>query len=201
MTKSKILAPSRLRPRLRLRLWTILLLAGASSLPAAPAVAQEPAAPMAPVTPRGGGFGAAGQIAISGELSAHFRKHSGDGSELGIQPAFDYFIAPNVSVGGVVGLTYASGNPSSTTIRVGARAGYNLNLVDNIGFWPMAGVYFSHFSRRPDSSNSSFLRVFAPFLYHLVPHLFVGLGPILDLELSGGGGNSYGLESTVGGWW
>ena len=44
------------------------------------------------------------------------------------------------------------------------------------------------------------MNMFAPFLYHLVPHLFVGAGPSLSFLLSGGDGSSYGLDFVLGGW-
>ena len=147
------------------------------------------------------GFGAPGQIAISGEMEGHLH----NGWELRLHPALDYFIAPNVSVGGALGITYdhpGSPSPSVTTVEVAARVGYNLNIVDRISFWPRVGIAYSHTSVASSpstSSSSTALTLFAPFLYHLVPHLFVGAGPSFGLSLNGGG-NSYGLDTIVGGW-
>jgi hypothetical protein len=148
----------------------------------------------APRPQPGGGFGAPGQWVITGDFEAHF--HSG--YQLRVHPALDYFIVPNVSVGGVLGLTYTSGSPSQTEVDVGARAGYNLNVNNQISFWPMAGIFFTHLSGRPDT-NSTVFHLFAPFLFDLVPHLFVGLGPSFNIDLSGGG-TSWGIDSIVGGW-
>jgi hypothetical protein len=149
----------------------------------------------------GSGFGAPGQVVITGDLEGHLR----NGWQLRLHPALDYFIASNISVGGVAGITYNSGNPSVTTFDLGARAGFNLGINDALTFWPTVGIFFHHTSvgstaaSNGSSSNSSSLEIFAPFLYHLVPHLFVGAGPIFDLALNGGG-NSYGLQTVVGGW-
>jgi len=162
--------------------------------PAAPAAAQwlEGGGPNAPATAT---FGGAGQIAISGDLEAHLRS----GWELRIHPAADYFIIHNLSLGGVLGLTYTSGEPSTTTVDLGARVGYNLAIAEQIGIWPRVGLFYAHTSRHPDSSSTAVLRLDAAFLYHLAPHLFVGLGPYFTQDIDGGG-HGYGIDSTVGGW-
>jgi hypothetical protein len=171
---------------------------GISTLLASPARAQNG---FARNPDAGAGFGAPRQIVITGAFEGHLH----NGWELRLHPSVDYFIAPNVSVGGVIGIQYNSGNPSVTTIDVGARAGYNLHIVDQFGFWPMAGIYFSSTrvsstaTTPSSSSNSTFLGIFAPFLVHIVPHFFVGAGPSFNLAL-GNGGNSYGLDTVVGGW-
>ena len=150
-----------------------------------------------PAHAQGGGFGAPGEIVIRGDFEGHLR----NGWELRLHPAIDYFIADNVSVGGLVGLQYNSGNPSSTTIELGVRAGYNLAIVNPVSFWPTIGILYQHHSNSTGmgSSSSTVLEIFAPFLYHIVPHFFVGAGPIFDLPLSSGG-NSYGLQTVIGGW-
>jgi hypothetical protein len=145
--------------------------------------------------PPGNAFGAPGQWAITGDFEGHIR----NGWELRLHPSLDYFIAPNVSVGGLVGLTYDSGNPSTTTLDLGARAGYNINVADRVSFWPKVGIIYHHFSSGGNSSSSTSLELFAPFLFHVVPHLFLGVGPFFDLPLDSGG-NSYGLQTVVGGW-
>jgi len=143
----------------------------------------------------GGSFGAPEQIAISGDLEAHL--HSG--WELRLHPAADYFIIRNVSVGGAAGVTYTSGSPATTVIDIGARAGYNLAITDVVGIWGRAGLFYSHYSRHPDSSTTALLRLDAPILIHLVPHLFVGLGPYFTQDVNNSG-HGYGVDSTVGGW-
>ncbi|HET6146034.1 MAG TPA: hypothetical protein VFH68_00760 [Polyangia bacterium] len=161
---------------------SLAVIAGGATLAPLPARAQ------------GGGFGAPGQIVIRGDFEGHLR----NGWELRLHPAIDYFIANNVSIGGVVGLQYNSG-PSTTTVELGVRAGYNLAIVNQVTFWPTAGIFYSHFSNDMTSGSSTFLEIFAPFLYHIVPHFFVGAGPIFDLSLDNNG-NGYGLQTVIGGW-
>jgi hypothetical protein len=50
------------------------------------------------------------------------------------------------------------------------------------------------------TSTNTWLTIYVPFLFHLAPHFFVGLGPSAQLHLSGGGGNEWGLDSMLGGW-
>jgi outer membrane protein with beta-barrel domain len=150
---------------------------------------------------QGAAFGAPGSIAITGDFEGHLR----NGWELRLHPSLDYFIAPNVSIGGVVGLQYRSGTPSATTLDLGVRAGYNLAITPVVSFWPQVGIYYSHTTisstaNSPSSSSSSTsLGVNAPFLYHIATHFFLGAGPFFNLPLDGGG-NSYGLQTVVGGW-
>jgi hypothetical protein len=143
---------------------------------------------------RAGAFGAPGSIVITGELEGHL--HSG--WELHLQPAFDYFIATNVSVGGLIGFTHDSGNPDRNAFDIGVRAGYNLAISVPVTFWPTAGI-FIHREFGTNGSTSASLNIFAPFLFHLVPHLFVGVGPDFELPLNGGG-TGYGVRTVVGGW-
>ena len=173
------------------------LLAAVAFASASPAAAEEAARSggFAPTAVAGGGFGGVGQIAISGDLEAHLRS----GWEIRIHPAADYFIIPNVSVGGVAGITYTSGSPGTTVIDIGARAGYSLGITDKIGIWGRTGIFYSHYSRHPDSSSTTLFRLDAPILYHLAPHVFAGIGPYFTQNL-GGGGHGYGLDSIVGGW-
>jgi hypothetical protein len=155
----------------------------------------EPAAPpaaFAPVAAKGMGFGSQGQIAISGELRLHLQ----DDYVL-VQPALDYFIVQSVSVGGLLGAEFRGDDETSLTI--GLRAGYNLNITERFSFWPTVGVYVNRWSNRTDSNVTSRLGIYAPFLFHIVPHLFVGLGPFFNLPL-GEGDDSIGITSVVGGW-
>jgi hypothetical protein len=168
------------------------------------AVAQNTASAFAPAPQPGGGFGAQGQFAISGaavevnSASASFR--TGGSGSIFIHPAADYFIVNAVSVGGVFGFGH-SGNV--TTIEIGARAGFNLNITEHIGIWPMAGISVTHISDSSmagTSSTPATLTIFAPFLYHIVPHLFVGAGPSVFVALNGHNDNAFGIDSIIGGW-
>jgi len=150
----------------------------------------------------GQGFGAQGQIAISGETGVAFDKVNHGGWTFGIKPAGDYFILPSVSGGIVAGLIL--GNNSYSEELVGARAGYNINVTPALGAWAKVGVAYDHTSSKLGNAtvtnSTTWLTVDVPITFHIVPHLFVGLGPYYYLKVAGDGNTGYGVHSMVGGW-
>lgn len=197
--------PARASRLLGLSLFTAL------ALTTAPSFAQSDVAPMAATGPGIGAyannFGQAGQIVISNSLGLiggldglglGVGRYEGGTWVVVVQPALDYFVAPNISVGGLVGLRYTkpSFGDSNTELHLGARAGYNLVLTDVISLWATLGIKFVD-PGVGDSFTSA--KVFAPFLFHPVPHFFVGLGPSFEQGLSDSFTN-FGLESLIGGY-
>jgi len=165
--------------------------------------APPPAAP-APAASGGlgQGFGDTGQIVISGEAAAFFSKTNKAGWTAQISPALDYFIMPSISIGGNV--TALVGDHSHTGFGAGARAGYNLNVTENLGAWPIAGITYAHESSTTGNTTTSLssttANFYAPVLYHIIPHLFAGFGPFYNLHIAGTGNHQYGVRSVVGGW-
>jgi Outer membrane protein beta-barrel domain len=191
-------------------------------------------APVAPAAPRLR-FGSPGELAISSDANLGLTGTttggvnggpSSSGWNLTLMPAADYFVIQGLSVGGFVNFTHtevsspsttpgdtASSSLSINTFGIGPRIGYNIPINDWISVWPKAGISFSDTSVSGGGSGTRWtLVLFAPFLYHLASHFFVGLGPILSADLaaneSPANGNSgpaakvvtYGLAFTVGGW-
>jgi hypothetical protein len=172
----------------------------------------------------GAQFGRAGQLAIQADLELRFQGFSGSnnggtGSDIVVQPAADYFVIDNLSVGGMItfeNLTFDNGGGGSTTTTTfgfAPRVGYDIAIVDKLSFWPDLFVEYStaSTSNNGGSENIFSLGVFAPLLFHPVPHFFVGLGPDLSTELSHDRSNNgqtrgvskltqYGVMSTIGGW-
>jgi len=148
----------------------------------------------------GQGFGAQGQLAISGELAASFDKVNHSGWRFTLQPSADYFVLPSISAGLVAAISL--GDNSYTRELVGARAGYNLNVTEHVGVWGKIGVAYQHLSAGEPSvsTSSTYLTVDIPILYHIAPHLFVGIGPYYYLKVAGDGNTGYGFHSLVGGW-
>lgn len=158
-----------------------------------------PAATPAPAGALGQGFGEQGQFVISGEMNAGFTKVNHAGWVLGVKPAADYFIVPSISIGAALG--FAIGNDDAKGFEVGARAGYNLNVTENIGVWPIVGVSYNKVTGANNSGfSSTYGNLYLPLLYHIVPHVFAGIGPFYNLKIAGDGEHSYGFRSTVGGW-
>jgi len=128
-----------------------------------------------------------------------FHKGGGDWT-ISLHPSLDYFLINSVSLGATFGYTYSPADTGTTTIDLGGRAGFNLNINDHLGFWPAAGVAVKLFSSNHSTSTTTAFAIFAPFLYHLVPHLFVGLGPSFAVVMTGGSGKTYGIDFVLGGW-
>ena len=160
------------------------------------------AAPMAAVA---SSFGAAGQWVASmrtapGGGYAFFHKNGGNW-ELSIHPAIDYFITSRISIGGVFGYSRSPGMTTGVnTLDFGARAGFNLDITGAFSIWPMAGLAARVRSAERVTNTSTALQIFAPFLWHPVPHAVVGLGPQLQAGLSGGDYTEYGVDFIIGGW-
>jgi hypothetical protein len=180
---------------------TILTLSGAAR-------AEGEAAGFAPATAGGTGFGAPGQIVLSmGAMSDQhfFFHHEGGTWTLQLSPALDYFLTPHLAVGAVIGYQYTSGgggtNADGTNrFHVGGRVSTNLDINDRFSVWPLGGLFFQRASANHESTSNTWIGVFAPFLFHLAPHFFVGLGPSFQLNLQGPQGNEYGIDSVLGGW-
>jgi hypothetical protein len=194
----------------------IAVLATAAFMSPSPAHAQDDSAPFAnppppaaaPMAAVGRSFGAAGQWVGSMRTSpgsgfVYFHNPSGAGWEISIHPAVDYFLAQRISIGGVFGYTYApgtSGAAGTTTVDLGARAGFNLDITGAFGFWPTAGIAARVLRAERVTTTSSALQIFAPFLWHPAGHVFAGLGPSFNAGLSGGDYTEFGLDFIIGGW-
>lgn len=211
------------------------------------ALAQEPPPPPAgemppptappPVAAPGGGagvFGSQGQISVSVDLPftngapQFFLFHesvSMDGPSqwnFALAPAGDYFIAPNISIGGIIGISHGSVDfgggysGSGTGFAIGPRVGYVFNLTDQVSIWPRAGIQYLYQSTTVagmDGSASAVpLVVDVPVLWHPASHFFLGAGFLLSTQLSNSvsaGGLSMdqpkttdiGIDAMIGGYW
>jgi len=166
------------------------------------ASAQDPppaASSGMPAGSLGQGFGEQGQVVISGESFTQFNKVNGQGWDFALQPAADYFIVPNVTIGGALG--FAIGSDELRAFRVAGRAGFNFNFTEQLSIWGRAGISYGWSSVLGNSSAETFANLFAPINYHIVPHVFVGVGPFYNAKISGDSSNNYGFASVVAAWW
>lgn len=164
-------------------------------------------------------FGAKGQIAISSDAALTIQRRTISGAPGGttsiqLAPAADYFVAPNLSLGGFVGFDYTtSGDNSSSRFSIGPRIGYNIPFSDLVSFWPKLGFSFASTSSTiavttgptttstTTSSTAFALNLYAPVMFHPVRHFFAGFGPFLDTDLSGDAkATVFGAKLTIGGW-
>jgi hypothetical protein len=148
------------------------------------------------------------------------------GSEFGftLAPAADYFVIDNLSLGLEVLFGYDTVSPPSnpaplpqpqsinvTTYGIAPRIGYNIPIGNLLSIWPK--VFFEHAGYSLGGggqgyANIQFFGAYAPILYHLVPHFYIGIGPNVLFELGestdGASGNSkitsYGVFASAGGW-
>jgi hypothetical protein len=167
-------------------------------------------------------FGEAGQKAISSDVGMSISNTSvsgvdGSSTVLVLRPALDIFVADSLSVGGFVGVEYASSpGGSSQSISIGPRVGYDVFLSDRVSFWPKIGFAVARTNQTDDGAtlpggvvvgeddedNTSVqLNLFAPILFHPVQHFFLGLGPALDQDLTGEAkATVVAVRLTIGGW-
>jgi hypothetical protein len=163
-------------------------------------------------------FGSVGQLAISSDVALLIQHSSQDATTVQFAPAADYFITRNLSLGGVILFDYTQADQSDATrFSIGPRVGYNLAFTDMLGVWPKLGFSYTHTSVSTDidlpaqgdgndltasvSGNHFTLNLFAPVMFHPVPHFFVGFGPFLDADLSGDNKTTvFGGRLTLGGW-
>jgi len=163
---------------------------------------------------------------IEGQSSSVPGGGSSSGFSFVFAPAADYFVLPRLSVGGQILYAHVSAtvpsqggggsvSASGDVWGFSPRVGYDLNFGNRVSFWPKVYVEYSNASMSTGgpsvSSNRLALGIYAPFLFHPVPHFYVGVGPNLATDLSSGvssGGQSgdgpkttqYGLLVTLGGW-
>jgi hypothetical protein len=162
---------------------------------------RPPAIPTVAADSPSGIFGERGQLAISSDAGFSLSNTSisdvdGSSTLLVLRPSVDYFVVNYLSVGGFLGVQYASTpGGSSTQVSVGPRVGYNIPLSALFSFWPKLGFSFASTSQEEDdnvspdgevilgsdeSSTSLQLNIFAPVMFHPVEHFFLGLGPAFE---------------------
>jgi hypothetical protein len=195
---------------------TALLLTPAfSALAQEPPLAAPPAEPLpatmpAPATPAAApastsAFGSLGQLVLSVDLpftneapqfAIYHESVSMGGTSsttVEIEPSLDYFVMPNLSVGGEVGVLHGDGiggisGATVTAIVIEARVGYNVPINDLFSLWPHLGIGYEHISASSGGTSASGYAipfvVTVPVLWHPASHFFVGLGPTLTTELA-----------------
>jgi hypothetical protein len=171
-------------------------------------------------------FSKQGHLAISsdanvGLVGTSTNNDGGSSLKLTLQPAVDYFVIDNLSLGGFVLYSHESSSPGgggpsshSDTFGVGPRIGYNIPLSDTLSFWPKAYVQMAYSTAYSGGSSTDMtwdVGGYAPLVVHPAPHFFLGLGPYVQTEFAntvsannqsqtGPKTTEYGLQFTVGGW-
>ena len=189
---------------------------------APPGYAPPPEAAPPPAAAASGGFGVVGQMTISDDLQLVAARHSESlggqsmsKTTVSLNPAVDYFVAQNFSVGGQLLIGFESNDAGDiTTIGLTPRAGYNVPLSPVASLWPRAGIGYFHTSNSYSGTGimgTSGYRVtlsaFVPVLFQPAPHFFIGGGPFLSTDLVSKFQQmdytkvtDFGLQSTIGGY-
>jgi len=170
---------------------------------------------MASAASAGERFGEKGTISPSGSVTLGFFGSGSNGS--GFAPAAMFFVADGLAVGGSALLFYNSGGSYSVaSYGIAPSVGWNAWVRDRLSFFPQISLQvirtqlISGGDVRTDELQT---RIYLPFLLHVTPHFFIGLGPSATIELAsrtrgsspfGTGFASNGslvlLNSVIGGW-
>ena len=203
-------AHAAIRPRSRRYsqgLAVVLALSALAVVTARPASAQEfptsdpsYAAPNPELGQVREGFGAPGVIAISSDFDLSFfhnteslNDQDQSTTSLRLAPNLQFFVADNVGVGGLFVLEYASSDPvSSVGLALGPSVSYNIPVGERSSLYPTLVLTYGWSKTTVDqaggsqsaSSNAFTLLIKVPFLFHPFPHVFVGFGPLIQLDLS-----------------
>lgn len=100
-----------------------------------------------------------------------------------LQPALDYFVIPNLSLGGAVLLDINAppGGPTRTIFGIAPDVGFEIALSDTWSIWPQLALPMEF----PNNGGASVaINIFVPFLVHPVEHFFFGLGPGFEQGLT-----------------
>jgi hypothetical protein len=152
-----------------------------------------------------GNFGAAGQLVFSSGFSGEIGYTSGprDYFLVDLQPAADYFLKDNFSLGGsILFRTEFQSGDNPLLVGLGVRAGYNIPLSGSVSVWPRLGLAVVHSNGEGIlGGEDTYLEVSvdAPFLVHVAPHFFIGGGPELVTQLRDPTVASLGARAILGG--
>lgn len=152
-------------------------------------------------------FGSRGQVVIDGRafLGHAARSQLGDElTEVGVGVTVGYFLIQNFAIDGTVVLAYGTAALADRTeAALGGGAHVNIPLTTTVSFYPGARLSLGYsrtafanfgFPRGDVSFDRDALTLVleAPFLFHLVEHVFIGAGPLVttDLVVEGEGSNA-----------
>jgi hypothetical protein len=169
---------------------------------------------------------------VSGAFSASFGNldyESGQASSttISVQPAGDYFVEHNLSVGGAIFFRYSNvvsaiyTQAKSVSDGFYVRLGYNLPIGDLVSLWPVVaiGAWETHHKLsapengytstvngvRVDVGRSTELKetavyaeLYVPLLLHPASHFFLGIGPDMFVDLSHSAGTASNKRTFLG---
>lgn len=178
-----------------------------AEIPPAPSVAQAPSYEKEEER-----LGEAGQLALSGdlELAMQYQNYSAPNGQddpdanwqLTVAPAFDYFFAENMSIGGYFAFQYTDldGDDNIKGWHVAPRFGYNIPFNDDVSLWLKVGVGYVRqtFDDGSDITEQKFrITAFTPFVFEPADHFFIGIGPNFYTDLISDREGDDGVKTTA----
>jgi hypothetical protein len=151
-------------------------------------------------------FGSKGQIVPFGSVSyAHSSSGNTSSDFLLIQPGVVYFPTTALAVGlqPIYGFSSGAAGGSFHVLGFEPVVGFGVPLADHVAFFPRMGIGFAWvLPSGGGSSHQITMLGNAPLLYIPAPHVYIGFGPTVavDLDRSGGTGTTFGLASEIGGY-
>ena len=168
-------------------------------------------------------FGQKGQLAFDATLRGGFfwektTLDAGPDAEASITrftlaPSMLWFVADNVALGGGLLFEHVDSeldpgpDNTFTLFGFGPTGAYNLRFSALASLLPQLQLTYLHIEGPDDASGYSLgLRLAAPLLVHVAPHLFFGVGPELNRSLIGkrdgidASGTSFAFSFLIGGW-
>lgn len=162
-------------------------------------------------------FGSAGQLSLSSGLAFQFNwtdieDVDAQVTQFLLNPAADYFILENVSLGGEVGVEFGSikipgAKVDNLGVKVGPRVGYAIPLSDKLTLWPKLGLRYGWSETKEGGLTADQhgldINTYVPLLYHFTNSFFLGFGPTLSYDMwkSDDGAQAFnvGFATSIGG--
>jgi len=148
-------------------------------------------------------FGSHGQIVPFGGIGYSHTGGGADFNQIGFAPGAMYFPTNNVAIGGQLIYIFDdfAGN-AVHSLGFEPLVGFGVPLADKVAFFPRVGMRFVWAFQSGGTGNQVSIDGFAPLLFIPAPHLYIGFGPQLfvDVANSGAKQTSFGLGSEIGGY-
>jgi hypothetical protein len=151
-------------------------------------------------------FGSQGQIVPFGTVAYTHASGfvGGDANQILIQPGAMWFPANNVAVGGQVIYGFVDAGTSFHELGFEPLVGFAVPFGNQLAFFPRVGMQFEWLlPSGGNSANRVALDGFAPLLFIPAPHVYIGFGPQLNVEVASSAASkvtSFGLASQIGGY-
>lgn len=147
-------------------------------------------------------FGEAGQFVPYGSVAVGFESQGDlDEFKLELDPGLLYFVTDRWAVGGTLKFDAWAGDLDFVTFGMGPTVAYNYPLSPDFSFFPQGQLYFT-VGGGDVQRDSVGIAAFAPFLWHVVPNFFLGVGPDMQIDFHNDAGELFRLggRSVIGGY-